>query len=108
MHPHPIAPIDITSAQWRILCELLQRLLPGYTVWAFGSRARWTAKPHSDLDLAIIGEQALDWRLSAELAEALAESDLPFKVDIVDWASTSPAFRQIIAQDKVVLQEAPT
>lgn len=104
--PQPL--IDITPAQWRILSELLQDLLPGYTVWAFGSRARWTAKPHSDLDLAVITERALDWRVSAALSEALAESDLPFKVDVVDWASTSPAFRHIIAQNKVLLQEART
>lgn len=104
--PQPL--IDITPAQWSILSELLHRLLPSYTVWAFGSRARWTAKPHSDLDLAVITEQALDWRISAELTDALAESDLPFKVDIVDWASTSLAFRNIIGQDKVVLQEAQT
>ena len=48
--------------------------------------------------------QPLSWSTSAALAEDFAESDLPFKVDIVDWAVTSAAFRKIIERDKVVLQ----
>ena len=38
------------------------------------------------------------------LAEAFSESDLPWKVDIVDWASTGETFRAIIDRDKVVVQ----
>jgi type I restriction enzyme, S subunit len=45
----------------------------------------------------------LDWRTSAALADDFSESDLPFKVDVIDWAVTSMAFRKIIEKDKVVL-----
>jgi type I restriction enzyme S subunit len=97
-------PIDISPAQWKIVRDILQQNAPQYPVWAFGSRAKRTAKPFSDLDLAIITKQALDRSVSAALAEDFSESDLPFKVDIVDWASTSAAFRKIIEADKVVVQ----
>lgn len=40
----------------------------------------------------------------AALAEAFSESDLPWKVDIVDWTTTSERFRRIIERDNVVLQ----
>lgn len=96
--------IDISPAQWEIVHAILQQHVPQYPVWAFGSRAKWTAKPFSDLDLAIITNQALDWSVSAALADNFSESDLPFKVDLVDWATTSAAFRKIIAADKVVVQ----
>lgn len=96
--------IDISPAQWDIVREILRRHVPRYPVWAFGSRAKWTAKPYSDLDLAIITDQALDWSVSAALADDFSESDLPFKVDVVDWATTSESFRKIIESDKVVLQ----
>jgi type I restriction enzyme S subunit len=39
--------------------RILQKHVPGYEVWAFGSRAKWTAKPYSDLDLVIISDRAL-------------------------------------------------
>ena len=54
------------------------------TVWAFGPRATWNARKFSDLDLAIIGEQPTGLDLSSRLAEAFAESNLPYKVDLVD------------------------
>jgi type I restriction enzyme, S subunit len=96
--------IDLSPAHWGLVCNILQKHVPQYEVWAFGSRAKWTAKPFSDLDLAIITHQALDWTVSAELADGFSESDLPFKVDVVDWATTSAAFRSIIEADKVVVQ----
>jgi hypothetical protein len=45
-------------------------------------------------------------RIGSALADDFANSDLPFKVDVVDWAATSESFRQIIEQDKVVVQQA--
>jgi hypothetical protein len=38
------------------------------------------------------------------LAEDFTESDLPFKVDVVDWATTKEAFREIIEKEHVVVQ----
>ena len=64
------------------------------------------AKPYSDLDLAIITETPLPLATRAALAEAFSESDLPWRVDVVDWSITSEAFRKIIARDKAVLQSA--
>jgi hypothetical protein len=45
---------------------------------------------------------------AAALAEAFSESDLPWRVDVVDWASTQEAFRQLITQHKVVLPTTPS
>ena len=80
--------------------------MPQYEVWAFGSRAKWTAKPYSDLDLAIIADTPLSSGESAVLADDFSESDLPWKVDVVDWSVTTETFRQIIARDKVVIKRA--
>ncbi len=97
-------PIAVDPNQWRILRAILSTRLPGRAVWAFGSRAQGRAKPYSDLDLAIIGDEALSLATRAELREAFSASDLAWRVDVVDWATTSPAFRAIIERDKVVLQ----
>jgi hypothetical protein len=42
----------------------------------------------------------------ADLNEAFSESDLTYKVDVVDWFSTSDAFKEIMSADHVVIQEA--
>jgi hypothetical protein len=42
--------------------------------------------------------------VQAALADDFAESDLPIRVDIVDWATTKDNFRQIIARNKIALQ----
>ena len=40
----------------------------------------------------------------ANLRAAFTEADLPFRVDAVDWASTSESFRRVVEADYVVLQ----
>jgi type I restriction enzyme S subunit len=99
-------PIGIRPDLWRIVRDILRDRVPGYEVWAFGSRVRGTSKPYSDLDLAVISNTPLPLKISALLADDFSESDLPWRVDVVDWATTSAKFRTIIEQEKVVLQPA--
>ena len=53
--PELSPPIAVNAAEWRIIQDILAEIAAGVEVWAFGSRARFTAKPYSDLDLAFIG-----------------------------------------------------
>jgi type I restriction enzyme S subunit len=98
-----LPPIDIRPDLWGIVRDIMRRHVPGHEVWAFGSRVKGTAKPYSDLDLAVISEKPLPLEVLARLAEDFSESDLPWRVDVVDWAATSDSFRKIIERDKVVL-----
>ena len=97
--------IDISPQDWATVRDILQRYVPDCEVWAFGSRAKGTAKKFSDLDMAVVGAEKMGACRMAELREAFQESALPFKVDIVDWAATDERFRKIIEQCAVVLQE---
>lgn len=97
--------IAVSQEEWNIIQAILARHLPHHEVWAFGSRARRDEKPFSDLDLAIISDQPIGLEKTAALAEAFSESDLPYKVDLVDWASTSASFRSIIERDRVVIRQ---
>lgn len=94
----------ISDHEWQQVSSILQRFLPENEVWAFGSRVNGNAKPYSDLDLAIISQQPIPLPLLAEVAEAFSESDLPWKVDLVDWATTSERFRQVIAAQKLIVK----
>jgi hypothetical protein len=46
--------------------------------------------------LAIKVESALDWKLLAEIKETFQESELPFRVDILDWNDRTESFRKAI------------
>ena len=97
--------IDIRPDHWEIVRVILHAHVPQHEVWAFGSRATWQAKPYSDLDLAILMAEPLPLALSAALADAFSEAELPWRVDVLDWATTSAAFRAIVQRDKVVVQQ---
>ena len=96
--------IDIRPDHLIIVREILQKYVPDHEVWAFGSRVKWTARQYSDLDLCVISDQPLDGLISGGLKDDFSESDLPWKVDVVDWATTSASFRKIIEGKKVVVQ----
>ena len=96
--------IDISPGDLKIVRDILRKHVPDCEVWAFGSRAKWTAKTYSDLDLAVITDTPMSFKVSGALREDFSDSDLPWRVDVVDWATTSEAFRRIIEQDKVVVQ----
>lgn len=96
-------PIDIKPSDLDIVTTILRRHVPDREILIFGSRVTGSAKPFSDLDLAVMGDQPLSSALLGQLNDAFDESNLPFKVDIVDWAATNPSFKQIIARDGVRL-----
>ena len=95
--------LDVEASHLALIQSILARHVPDREVWAFGSRTTGKARTYSDLDLCILGDRPLDPSVAAALAEDFSESDLPYKVDLVDWARTSPAFRALIEREKVVL-----
>ncbi len=64
-------------------------------------------KPYSDLDLALITAQALTLAQLADITHAFNSPDMTIRVDVMDWAKSSEAFRQIVSGNKVVVQAAP-
>jgi type I restriction enzyme S subunit len=96
--------IDIEPRDLAIVTKILIRHVPHRTVRAFGSRVSGTARRFSDLDLVVMGERPLSLSAVSALLEDFTESDLPFKVDVVDWATTKEAFREIIEKEYVVVQ----
>jgi uncharacterized protein len=101
-------PIAIEPRQWEELISILKAHLSGRRVWAFGSRAKGhRVKRYSDLDLLIDGD-SLSFREAALLEEALDESRLPFKVDVVQMPVLAPEFRARIEPELVLIQGRET
>lgn len=97
-------PLDINPTHLETIQRILDKHVPDCEVRAFGSRAKWHAEDYSDLDLAVVGEQPLGWRVLGKLETAFEESDLPFRVDILDWHDISDEFRTMIEDDCIGLQ----
>ncbi len=85
--------------------RILKEIIPEYEVWAFGSRINGNPKPYSDLDLAIITSNGLDFGLKAKLKEQFEISNISFRIDIIDWASISENFRKIIKGNYQIIQK---
>ena len=94
--------IDIAPAHLKMVEMILSEFVPDCEVRAFGSRCNGTARKYSDLDLCVCGNEKLDWKLLANLKDALMESDLPFRVDLLDYHAIPEHFRKNIDNGEVV------
>ena len=98
--------IDLTPKHLEMIQRILAEHVPECEVRAFGSRVKWAAKDYSDLDLAVVGSEPLSRRQLRRLIEAFEESDVPIRVDVVDWQSLSDWFKEVIAAEYKVIQRA--
>jgi predicted nucleotidyltransferase len=82
---------------------LLKQYLPGITVWAFGSRVKFTNTISSDLDLVAFISKEESLKLSF-LADAIEEAFLPFRIDLLSWYEIPDNFKKNIQRNYVVIQ----
>lgn len=68
-------------------------------VWVFGSRARGDHHPFSDLDLLVCATFPQGW--IENLRETLENSNLPFKVEIVEINNLAVSYRDQVMREKV-------
>lgn len=93
--------------RWKALVDDILRLHAPRPcrVWAFGSRVRGRARRFSDLDLAFDAGRPLTFGDTAPLADAFDDSDLPWRVDIVDLVTCSPTFRREVESHALLVFE---
>ncbi len=98
------SPVDIRPDHLEIVQSILHEHLPaGVKVWVFGSRANWTTKDSSDLDLALEGESKLSHKVLGALKDAFEDSALPYTVDVVDLNRIGDSFKQIVKSQRAPL-----
>ena len=62
--------IDLSPTHHKIVSDILYEYVPKAKVLVFGSRAKWSAKDSSDLDLAIDADRPLTRREESALRDA--------------------------------------
>jgi predicted nucleotidyltransferase len=94
--------LTLTLPELQTVRTILRRhLAPQFKVYVFGSRAGGHVKPWSDLDLCIDGDQPVPLSVLSALALDFDESDLLWKVDLVDRQTVSDEFGHIIDSKKI-------
>lgn len=81
------------------LFEPLQRA--GCKVAIFGSRARGDYRPFSDLDVLVDGE--VSSATLSVISEALEESNLPIRVDIVTERDLADTYRAQVRREMILV-----
>ncbi len=93
--------IDLLPRHLAEVRSILSQYLPDTRTWAFGSRVDGTASEGSDLDMVTHLE---DTKLSLDpVKTAFRNSNLPFSVDLLDWAAIPEKFQHEILKNYEVI-----
>ena len=65
-----------------------------YKAFIFGSRTGQTHRTYCDLDVGIYGTSKFPASAFVQLEEALRDSDIPYRTDVVDFDAVSRDFRE--------------
>lgn len=81
----------------KLIKDIVYKHLPShsYQVFLFGSRATKTNRKWSDADVGILGQQKVPFEKLAEIQSELSDSNIPYRIDIVDFKSVTPEFAKI-------------
>lgn len=93
-----------TSEQANFLVLEVKKYFPEAEIIVFGSRLNGNFTETSDLDICLKSEKPLELSSWAKLESNVAQSDLPFKVDFVDWMRITSDFQKIISKKMIRLE----
>ncbi|MBX6353055.1 MAG: nucleotidyltransferase domain-containing protein [Thermoflavifilum sp.] len=68
----------------------------------FGSVARGEAQHISDIDIALDAGERLDGYTMFQIRDALEESLIPYRIDVLDLAAVSPEMRAHVLKEGIV------
>jgi predicted nucleotidyltransferase len=89
----------INEIDYLIIKDILAKY--PYQFYAYGSRTKGTAKKYSDLDLCYLDNISRSEILN--LNEELIESDLSFRVDLINLNKADLSFKKSIQKDLILL-----
>lgn len=98
--------IQLDPLQLETVRRILRVHFEGLKVFAYGSRVSGVnLTPESDLDIAVDSKKPLNFDQMVAVEKAFADSELPFRVDIVDFAKMPESLQKSIKKESFVIQE---
>ena len=98
-----MTPLILEQPDYDMVLAILRRHIPDKTVWAFGSRVGGKARKYSDLDLVVVGSEPIPSDIYDKLIEDFDDSELPIRIDLLDWNRIDDNFKPYIQKRHVVL-----
>ena len=95
--------IGLSSAQISKILKCIHLHLPRVKVFAFGSRVKGSPRKYSDFDVALDAGRPLDFSQLTAIKHCLSETDIPIKVDLMDYHSANKDFKALIDKQKIAL-----
>jgi len=87
--------IKISEKELQTVKTILKNYAPNFEVLVFGSRVSGNTHEHSDLDIALRGSEKIDLLILADIRDEFQNSNIPFRVDIIDFNRVSPEFQEL-------------
>lgn len=84
------------------IIKIIKKYFPDCKIYLFGSRAKSTHSPGSDIDLAIDNTKKVDRHLICRIKEEIEDENIPFFVDIVDLQNADDSIKSEITKDKIL------
>jgi predicted nucleotidyltransferase len=95
--------MQLNQSEYLTVTRILKKFLPKAKFYLFGSRAKQTAKPYSDLDILVVDQDKIPLHRLNEIEEEFDQSNLTFTVDLVDWYRVTQEFRNHLNQERIPL-----
>ena len=84
------------------IIAVISALIPEARIYLFGSRARGTNAQYADIDIALDAGKELLLIDVDEVKSMLNESNIKYKIDVVDIYQVSDLMRKEILREKVI------
>ncbi len=90
--------LNVSPEHLNQIKAILKQNAPNLEVWAYGSRINDSCHDASDLDLVIRNPNNLQKPMDnlSQIKQSFIDSNLPFLVDLMDWASLPTSYREEI------------
>jgi uncharacterized protein len=84
------------------IISVISALIPGVKIYLFGSRARGTNAEWADIDLALDAGKPLPPRDVDEVKSMFGESNIMYKIDVVDFNQINDVMKKQILSERVI------
>ena len=93
---------EIPQEKQEQIVKVIEIFFPNSKIYLFGSRAKKTHTPTSDVDIAIDAGQPMGMVKRGQINSMLDALNLPQNIDVVDFQTVPQALRDNILRDGIL------
>ena len=97
--------LNLSADELALVKVILKKNALTSETWAYGSRVNGNGHDASDLDLVIRNIDDLQKPIEnmSQIKQAFIDSDLPFLVDLMDWACLPESYQEEIKKQHILV-----